>query len=279
MDESVIRIELDSLYKKFHKKELLLSDPLGLVSTKLNKSDFEIVSYISASLSYGRVEQIQKSLVQLWKRLESVSGFEMGEGLHTLFVDNSWKTLHKDFKLLLKGWVHRFNTAEDMLILLKTLQKIITEQGSLGNLYVHQEAESPTTRLVAFVDKIVSFADKNERDLLSWYVCSPMGGSTCKRMVMWLRWMLRHDEIDPGIWSQNPEYKKYGIGAHLAFIPMDTHVHRWAMKRKLLSTKSPSWKAVEELTAFLRRIDPLDPARFDFCICHQGMQEFRNMTK
>lgn len=275
MDESVVRRELDRLYKEYHQTELLSEDPLGLVSVRLNTHDFELVSYVSASLSYGRVEQIRKSLVALWSRLENLSLGEGGEGLHSLFVDNSWKTLKKDFKKLLSGWVHRFNDEEDILVLFKTLHRIASERASLGDLYAADATEDPTQKFQSFVTALRSYVDKKDQPLFSWFACSPSEGSTCKRMVMWLRWMLRADALDPGLWSKNKKLSERGIGAHLAFIPMDTHVHRWALSRGLLSRKNPNWKAVEEVTAFLRRIDPADPARFDFCICHAGMREFR----
>ena len=78
---------------------------------------------------------------------------------------------------------------------------------------------------------------------------------------------------------KNKSFQKRGVGAHLAFIPMDTHVHKWAQSRALLSTKNPTWKSVEELTALLRQVDAQDPARFDFCICHSGMRRFREGFK
>ncbi len=274
-----LKNELNLLYKKYHHAELLGEDPLGLVSTRLSEKDFEFVSYVSASLSYGRVEQIRKSLSALWIRLEELSLSQGGEGLHSLLVDNSWRTLKKDFQKVLKGWVHRFNDEEDILVLFKTLHRIANENRSLGEIYVSNTTEDPTEKFQSFINTLRAYVDKNERDLFSWFACSPAEGSTCKRMVMWLRWMLRKDEIDPGLWSQNPNLVKQGVGPHLAFIPMDTHIHRWATQNKLLSTKSPSWKAVEELTQFLRSVDPKDPARFDFCICHHGMQEFRASQK
>jgi len=279
LKNEALKNELALLYKKYHHAELLGEDPLGLVNGHLSENDFEFVSYVSASLSYGRVEQIRKSLSALWKRLEELSLLQGGEGLHSLLVNNSWKTLKKDFQIALKGWVHRFNDEEDILVLFKTLHRIAVDQRSLGQIYASSTTEHPTEKFQFFVNDLRSYVDKNELALFSWFACSPAEGSTCKRMVMWLRWMLRSDDIDPGLWTKNKGLADKGIGAHLAFIPMDTHIHRWATQNKLLSTKSPSWKAVEELTQFLRTVDPKDPARFDFCICHHGMSQFRTSQK
>ncbi len=128
MDESALSRELNLLYKKYHHADLLAEDPLGLVHRSLSAMDFELVSYVSASLSYGRVEQIRKSLSALWRRLELLSLEDGGGGLHSLLADNSWTTLRKDFQKALKGWVHRFNDEEDILILFKTLHRVAREK-------------------------------------------------------------------------------------------------------------------------------------------------------
>ncbi len=275
-----LKRELNALYDQYHRAELLGEDPLGLVSHTLSNSDFELVSYVSASLSYGRVEQIRKSLQSLWTRFEILGLGPGGKGLHAYLVDKSRKSLKQDLSKVLRGWVHRFNDEEDIAVLFQILQSVALSSGSMGELYAATPTEkSPTERFEAFVSSLRSHAKGREFELFRWFACSPQEGSTCKRMVMWLRWMLRSDEIDPGLWTQNKNFQRADVGAHLAFIPMDTHVHKWARERSLLSTKNPSWKAVEELTSILRQVDPQDPARFDFCICHSGMRRFRDGFK
>jgi uncharacterized protein (TIGR02757 family) len=273
-----LRAELNALYAKYHKPELLNEDPLGLVSGKLSDEDFELVSYVSASISYGRTEQIRKSLQKLWKTLHPLGIESDGANLHAYIVENSGKTLKKDFSKALKGWVHRFNNEEDILVLFQVLQLAIKDHKSLGAIYTAVPADTPPTeRLQRFVASLRKYVRGKDLEHFKWFSCSPEEGSTCKRMVMWLRWMLRHDELDPGTWTK--KFSAQGVGPHLAFIPMDTHVHKWALRRGLLSTKSPSWKSVEELSAILRLVDAADPARFDFCICHEGMARFREGFK
>lgn len=275
---AVIKNELEHLYKLYHRPELLGEDPLGLVSGEMTSEDFEVVSYVSASLSYGRVEQIRKSLQGLWSRLEAIGLGTGGAGLSEYLVDNSGITLKKEFGKVLKGWVHRFNDEKDILSLFVVLQSALKEYKSLGAVYLNAGNEATSTeRLNHFVSELRAFVKGETLERFKWFACSPSEKSTCKRMVMWLRWMLRSDDIDPGIWTK--KYSAQGIGPHLGFIPMDTHIHKWAMKKQLLSTKNPSWKSVEELTHFLKLIDPQDPARFDFCICHSGMTQFREAFK
>lgn len=269
-------VELEHLYSLFHRKELMLRDPLGLVKNDLNPHDFELVSFVSAGLSYGRVEQIQKSLSELWMRLEKIGLGKGGEGLATFLVDNSWKKTEKSLELALAGWVHRFNKGDDLIALFHVFKNVYSKHESLGALYSSVSSDDSEMKINEFCFQLraatVSAEDKQK---VQWFTCAPSEGSTCKRLMMWLRWVLRSDEIDPGLWTLRKVKLHSEVGPHEAFIPMDTHVHRWAWQRKLLSTKSPSWKAVREFTEILRKVDPKDPIRFDFSICHQGMESFR----
>ena len=268
--------ELENLYSLFHRRELMLLDPLGLVNTGLNPHDFELVSFVSAGLSYGRVEQIQKSLSELWKRLENVGLGKGGEGLATFLVDNSWKKIEKNLQLSLKGWVHRFNKSEDIVALFHVFKNVYSKHESLGALYSSISSDDSELKINEFCMNFRSAASScEEKQRVQWFACAPAEGSTCKRLMMWLRWVLRADEIDPGLWTLRKVKLHSEVGPHEAFIPMDTHVHRWAMQRNLLSTKNPTWKAVREFTEVLRKVDPRDPIRFDFSICHQGMESFR----
>ncbi len=268
--------ELETLYALFHRKELMLRDPLGLVNSNLNPHDFELVSFVSAGLSYGRVEQIQKSLSELWTRLELVGLGKGGEGLANFLVDNSWKKTEKSFLFALEGWVHRFNKSEDIVTLFHVFKNIYSKHESLGALYSSVFSDDPELKINEFCLSLRSAVSSvEEKRRVQWFTCAPLEGSTCKRLMMWLRWVLRADEIDPGLWTLRKVKIHSEVGPHEAFIPMDTHVHRWAMQRKLLTIKNPNWKAVRELTGILRKVDPTDPVRFDFSICHQGMESFR----
>jgi uncharacterized protein (TIGR02757 family) len=271
-----LALELESLYSLYHRKELMLRDPLGLVNSQLNPNDFELVSFVSAGLSYGRVEQIQKSLTELWKKLEYLGLDKGGGGLSIYLLNNPWKTLEKDIQLALKGWVHRFNKSDDIVTLFHVFKNVYSKYESLGALYSSSSSDDSEIKINQFCLNLRnSVASVEERERVRWFSCAPHEGSTCKRLMMWLRWVLRSDDIDPGLWTLKKVKLYSNVAPHEAFIPMDTHVHRWASKRKLLSSKNPSWKAVREFTNILREVDSEDPIRFDFSICHQGMDSFR----
>jgi uncharacterized protein (TIGR02757 family) len=93
----------------------------------------------------------------------------------------------------------------------------------------------------------------------------PELGSACKRMNLFLRWMVRKDELDLGLWKDIPSSK--------LVIPVDTHIARISCKLKLTTRKNVSWKMAEEITEKLKRFDPADPVKYDFALCHIGMRK------
>jgi uncharacterized protein (TIGR02757 family) len=95
----------------------------------------------------------------------------------------------------------------------------------------------------------------------------PELGSACKRMNLFLRWMVRKDELDFGIWNEIPSDK--------LVIPVDTHIARICQLLKLTKRKNVSWKMAEEITENLKRFDPADPVKYDFAICHIGMRKLK----
>jgi uncharacterized protein (TIGR02757 family) len=97
-----------------------------------------------------------------------------------------------------------------------------------------------------------------------WYFFpKPSAGSACKRLNLFLRWMVRHDEIDLGVWNR--------LDPSRLIVPLDTHVIRLGRCLRLTRYASPGWRMAADITASLRALDPVDPVRFDFSICHVGM--------
>ena len=97
-----------------------------------------------------------------------------------------------------------------------------------------------------------------------WYFFTkPSGGSGCKRLNLFLRWMVRRDAVDPGGWT--------GVRPAQLIVPLDTHIVRLGRCLRLTRYTSPGWKMAAEITASLRALDPIDPIRYDFALCHLGM--------
>jgi uncharacterized protein (TIGR02757 family) len=104
-----------------------------------------------------------------------------------------------------------------------------------------------------------------ERAGYRYFFARPSGGSACKRLNLFLRWMVRRDAVDPGGWTR--------IAASHLVVPLDTHIIRLGRCLGLTRQTTPGWKMAAEITAALRALDPADPIRYDFALCHLGMMK------
>lgn len=243
-----------------------------------------------ASLSYGRVEQIQNSVKGLFKRLDPFLGNTYGLGICSFLKD--WGP-HSEERLwcVLDGWKHRLNTRADIVILFFVLSQALKRHHSLCRLFQLSYEQDPKEHLSHFCALLYAFHPETD-DLrflesptsswagtgLRWFFCSPESGSTCKRFMMWLRWMVRQDRIDPGTWHHDAlvdDTLPPPTPARL-FYPVDTHIFQWAKATGVIKQGStPTWTHVEQITRHFQNIDPEDPVRFDFAICHEGMKILR----
>lgn len=269
-----LRLELESLKARYHRAEGLERDPLGLIDRTLAPADQEIVSFVVAGLSYGRAEQIRKSSSDLFRR---VGERGIAERL----------ARERDVSSVLEGWKHRLNTSDDLARLFARLGEILQTHGSLGRLFQKTWRENPTHHIEAFAAELTRDPAKSARGGpwtgtgLRWFAASPADGGSCKRLMMWLRWMIRKDDIDLGLWTAGSSLVDTALPppqpARL-FMPIDAHIFAWARKNKILSRTSPNWKSVVELTEFMRRANADDPVGYDFAICQAGMENFRATT-
>ncbi|MBS1982918.1 MAG: TIGR02757 family protein [Bdellovibrionales bacterium] len=268
-----LRPTLDQIYTEFSRAERLDRDPLGMIDRSLSPEDFELVSFVVAGLSYGRVDQIRKSSADLLRRLQTLGCGPAGQNtaqLLRLAVQNPDDSLER----ALDGWKHRLNTQGDMVQLLLTLGHLYCRKETLKSLYQKSLAESPSVTLTNFCFNLLSYAPKTSAQNIpaqkwkgtgvAWFASSPADGGSCKRLLMWLRWMIRKDNVDPGTWNA-PEWSQHLL------CPVDTHIFQWARKQKITRRKSANWACVEEITAFFRQINPQDPVKYDFALCQLGM--------
>lgn len=279
--------DLNRLYHRFNDRTWLELDPLGLIDPTLNAADFELLSFLVAGLSYGRVEQIRKSCFDLIKRLSSLGVEKNGAGLAAFLRDTSPSTQNEISKAL-EGWKHRLNTSKDLSLVLLTLSKALERRGSLCQVFQNAYQVEPKDHIEAFCNELLNLSgDTRVRKKsewsgtgLSWFLSSPADGSTCKRLLMWLRWMIRFDEIDPGIWQKEEMLDSFlpQPSASRLFYPLDAHVFKYCVQNEIIpAVKTPTWKTVELVTKAFREIEPDDPVRFDFAICHLGMVDFRKL--
>ena len=159
---------------------------------------------------------------------------------------------------------HRTFNSTDALYFIAFLQHYYKEHNSLEQAFIINEAGNMKTMLSNFNDLFFSleFAPLRTRK----HIANPMKNSTCKRLNMYLRWMVRKDDkqVDLGIWKD--------IETSQLMCPLDVHVERSARKLGLIKRKQRDWKTVEELTANLRKVDAIDPVRFDFALFGMGLE-------
>ncbi len=246
-------------------KKDLGDDPLLFPHRYFNPADQEIVAFISSALAYGNVFQIRRSLERVFQTL-GPSPRQFVERFDPL----------RDAKLF-DDFSHRFNRGEDVACLLFLLKQILKQSGSIEKFFRRGGAFADPTRIADFLISFVSRVNKLDPgpfyggkfpacgEGVRFFFPSPADGSACKRLCMFLRWVVRKDEHDLGLWKK--------ISPADLIIPVDTHIARIANHLGLASTANASWRLAEEITAKLRKFDSQDPVKYDFALTRIGIVE------
>ncbi|KMQ52371.1 hypothetical protein CHISP_0638 [Chitinispirillum alkaliphilum] len=254
------RDHFESLYTLYHKNSYLGLDPLICVHDFSEEPDLEIAGFLCSALAYGRVENIISSLRKIFSVIpEGPAQF----ALNTTFEEK---------KRRLSGFRHRFNDSVDTALLFETLGQIVKRSGSVEAAFIEcVENGAPfEQRLIHFVKMIRLLAESlyGRKKGFEYLVPSPGDGSACKRLLLYMRWMVRaRDGIDLGVWRKIPP-------SELIF-PVDTHVAKIASFYGITKRKSVDWKMACQITDFFREFDPHDPVKYDFSLCRAGMVDFR----
>ncbi len=247
-----LKDKLENLYKQY-KYRFSSKDPVWVLHRFSDARDIEIIGLITAAYSYGQVDLINKFTDKLLLQ----TGGKPYE-----FTINFAKRKDKKY---LKGLNYRFNTENDLALLFSAISKAITEYGSLKNLFLRaydSEGENIVNALTNFISVLNSYSS-NRHGYFNYLLPNPNNKSTCKRMNLYLRWMVRKDEIDTGIWSE--------VSRSKLIMPVDVHVARVSKALKLVERKSVDLKFALELTRNLKKFDNHDPVKYDFSLCHIGI--------
>ena len=250
MNKTSLKSFLESAYLKYNKFENIHPDPLEFVYLYKSDQDREIVGLIAASLAYGRVKQI---LVSVAKVLDV-----LGNNPKTFIESADRDYLNKAFS----SFKHRFTTGEEVVELLMGIKGAIREYGTLGGCFISclNRSESEITQaLFLFRHELMKNSVLKENSLLP----CPSRKSACKRFYMYLRWMIRKDDVDPGCWKDIP--------ASILIIPLDTHMHSVSLELGLTGRKQADIKTAIEITQSLKKVCPNDPVKFDFCLTRPGI--------
>ena len=252
---------LNDLYRRYHRPEYLALDPLVCVRRFSDARRIEAAGLIAALLSYGRVERIIHSVNTIFARAQNDP--------RSVALDTSWEEKRR----ALAGFKHRFNSGDDIAMLLEALKIVIDIRGSLEHLFSDALRKTGSLRQAAtgFSSAIRDAARQTHRSArpsFEYLLPCPKRGSACKRLNMYFRWMVRPDDgIDCGAWPS--------IKPAVLVMPVDTHVAQIARTIGLSHRASADWAMAEEITGRLRTFDPADPVRYDFSLCRYGMLKSR----
>jgi len=250
------------IFGPYHSPEFIGIDPLTTVRVFADPADREFGGLIAAMLSYGRVETIIRNVQELFARINNApAGFVLTT------------TLAEKRRMLL-GFRHRFNDGDDIAALLHGIAAICRRSGSMEPFMFEALAQSQRGMRGA-LERLSDTARKHAAAIAgdltagaNFLLPSPAAGSACKRLNMFMRWMVRPDDgIDLGVWKS--------ISPSVLIMPVDTHISRICRKEGMTTRRSADWQMAEEITAYLRLIDPDDPVRFDFSLCRAGMVNLR----
>ncbi len=260
MTDKTVKLHLDRLYRTFDLR-FLSSDPLLFVHRYRKREDREVVGLIASSLAYGRVEGIKKSI-------EKVLAV-MGDGPYLFTM--KFRPSHAR---LFSGFTHRFNVGKDIGCLINFMRQMIEKNGSIGEFFAEDYSRADLNvrnALISFSERALRLDPGGiyggglpEKAGVKFFFPSPAGGSPCKRLNLYLRWMVRRgDRLDMGLWKD--------VDPSKLVIPLDTHIARISRNIGLTGRSTPDWKMAEEITEALKEFDPKDPVKYDFALCRLGI--------
>ncbi len=240
--------QLEQLYRTYNRREFVTPDPVEFLYRYENPADREIVGLIASSLAYGRVGQIKKSVEAVLE--------PMGMSPARFVRDASPGSLNSTFL----RFRHRFTTGEEMVGMLLGARNVLRRYGSLNTLFVRSFGEGEIMpALCRFTEELSAGYGSRRSSLLP----APARGSACKRLHLFLRWMVRRDGIDPGGWDTIPP--------SALVVPLDTHMHRVCLGLGLTRRRQGDIKTVLEITDAFREMVPHDPVRYDFILTRPGI--------
>ncbi len=244
---------LDSRVKKYNHSGFIITDPVSIPHRFSNKNDIEIAGFLTALISWGNRKAILKSAT----RLIELMGNEPGNFICNA-SENEFKTLGR--------FVYRTFNGDDLLFLVFALRNLYRTMGGLEQVAMdYYQKNNQIKDVIVGLRKELLKTDHLLRS--EKHLANPLKGSAAKRINMFLRWMVRHDDsgIDFGLWQK--------ISPASLMCPLDVHSGSTARKLGLLTRKQNDWKAVDELTTGLRRLDASDPVKYDIALFGMGVFE------
>ena len=235
-------------------------DPIWTVRRFTDPADQEVVAFIASALAFGRVQSVLHTV----DAVLAVMGPSPSAFLRAFTPDRAgtFDTLG-----------HRWIRSRDLAALAWQLHQILCDHGSIEGFFTdggrHAGDETVEAALESFSHRAMALDLKaiygRARPVpgVGYFFSRPSSGGACKRLNLFLRWVVRRDAVDLGLWT--------AVTPSQLIVPLDTHIIRVGRCLGLTARVSPGWKMAVDITATLRRLAPRDPVRYDFAMCHLGM--------
>jgi len=256
---SDLKSYLDTLVHRHEDPGFIDDDPISIPHGFADPRDQEVIGFYAALLAWGRRDVMLRKLRELCKRMHHAPY----RFVRTFDPERDGEALD--------GFVHRTFQPIDARWLTKNLSAALDEYGSMEGLFAAHLPDktasggSPVGPMLQGVSTTLLAMHDDTPQRLRKHLARPKAGSACKRLNMYLRWMVRPGPVDFGHWSC--------LDRADLMLPVDVHVGRQARELGLLTRKSNDWKAVRRLTAVCRHFCPSDPARYDFAFFGVGAQD------
>jgi uncharacterized protein (TIGR02757 family) len=247
-----LKLFLDQKVLEYNRPDFIQNDPVSIPHLFTKKQDIEIAGLFAATLAWGQ-------RITIINNCRKLLGW-MNHNPHQFILHHT----ESDLKPFL-DFRHRTFHATDTLYFLEFLKWFYTHHESLEEAFlIHDEDKTIEAGLIRFYH--LFFSLENHPPRTRKHIATPERNSACKRLAMYLRWMVRHDTsgVDFGIWKK--------IKPAQLVCPCDVHVERVARKLKLIRRKQMNWQTALELTANLRELDPDDPVRYDYALFGLGLE-------
>lgn len=248
---------LDSKVAEFNQPGFVINDPVTIPHRFSKKHDIEIAGFFAAILAWGNRTTIIKSCSHLLALMDNAP--------YSFCIQHNENDLKQ-----LTAFKHRTFNATDLLYFIAFLKHHYTNHYSLETAFtkgLNKKDKTIESSLAGFYDYFFSLPDYPERT--KKHIATPAKKSACKRLNMYLRWMVRSDTngVDFGIWKN--------IRPSQLVCPLDVHVARVARSLGLLQRKQNDWAAAVELTSRLRTFSKNDPVQYDFALFGMGVNQFK----
>jgi uncharacterized protein (TIGR02757 family) len=250
VNREAVKAFLEEKVELYNQVGFIENDPISIPHAFRKKQDVEIAGLFAATLAWGQRVTIIKKCRELMTRMDNDP--------HAFICNHK----ERDLKNLL-GFKHRTFNDTDLLYFVSFLRWYYQQHDSLEDAFLTPD-ESLESGLVVFHNLFFSldYPTRTKK-----HISTPLRKSTCKRLCMYLRWMVRHDTkgVDFGLWNR--------ISPANLICPCDVHVDRVARKLKLIRTKQTNWITALELTNNLKKMDPIDLVKYDFALFGLGVMK------